>query len=248
MKRIISIAVIMVASACAIFAADMPKASALYTTGDFQGAVDEYEAILAAGQESATLYYNLGNSYFRLGQNTKAILCYERALRLDPTDDDIRHNLDFAKERTIDKIDAPETMFLERWWSNLRNTASADGWGIASIAIFALFIAALLGYIFLRSTALRKASFSVAVVAFVVAILTFVLAYQQNGIQSDNSQAIIFAQTVTIKSTPDASGTDLFILHEGTKVKINEYVGSWVEIVTEDGNKGWMDVNQLEVI
>lgn len=246
MRYILSI--IMLLSATLMFAGDMQKASELYTQGDFQGAVDEYESILTSGQESATLYYNLGNSYFRLGQNTKAILSYERALKIDPTDDDIRHNLEFAKERTVDKIDVPEVMFLERWWGGVRNLASSDTWAYASIGIFALFIAALLGYIFAKSLGLKKASFSVAVVALFFSVVSLTLAAQQNKIQTDNSHAIILAQTVTIKSTPDASGTDLFILHEGTKVQIIEYVGSWAEITTEDGSKGWIDVNQIEVI
>ena len=87
-----------------------------------------------------------------------------------------------------------------------------------------------------------------SVVALVFSAVTLVLAYQQNAIQADNSHAIIFAPTVTIKSTPDVSGTDLFILHEGTKVEILEYVGSWAEIMTEDGSKGWIDVNAIEII
>lgn len=248
MNKNIIILLILISAPIALFGASMEKAGELYAQGDFQGAVDEYETVLTSGWESATLYYNLGNSYFRLGQNAKAILSYERALKIDPTDDDIRHNLEFAKEKTVDKIDAPEVIFLERWWADIRNIASADTWSYASIGLFALFIAALLGYIFLHSIGVRKASFSIAVVAFFFSIITFSLAYQQNKIQSDNSHAIILAQTVTIKSTPDASGTDLFILHEGTKVKIFEYVGSWAEISTEDGSKGWIDVNQMEII
>ncbi len=231
-----------------LFGASMEKAAELYAQGEYELAINEYEDILASGSESATLYYNLGNSYFRAGQNTKAIINYERALKLDPTDADTRHNLEFAKERTVDKIDAPEVMFLDRWWADIRNIASDDTWAYASIGLFALFIAALLGYIFSRRVALRKTAFAVSVVSFVFALITYILAYQQNKIQEDNSYAIVFAPTVTIKSTPDTSGTDLFILHEGTKVRINEYVGSWVEISTEDGNKGWIDVNSIEII
>ncbi|MCQ2361098.1 MAG: tetratricopeptide repeat protein [Paludibacteraceae bacterium] len=248
MNKNIIILLILVSAPLTLFGASMESAAGLYAQGDFQGAVEEYETILSSGWESATLYYNLGNSYFRLGQNTKAILSYERALKIDPTDDDIRHNLVFAKERTVDKIDTPEAIFLERWWADIRNIASADTWSYASIGLFTLFIAALLGYIFMHSIGVRKASFSIAVVALFFCIITFSLAYQQNKIQSDNTHAIILAQTVTIKSTPDSSGTDLFILHEGTKVQINEYVGSWAEISTEDGSKGWIDVNQIEVI
>jgi len=245
--KIVSLLIFLLVAISA-FAADMQKAADYYSQGEYQNAIDEYESILASGKESATLYYNMGNSYFRLGQNSKAILNYERALKLDPTDDDIRHNLEFAKEKCVDKIDAPEVMFIERWWSDVRNLASADCWSYTSILLFVIFIIAMFGYIFSRRMSLKKASFSVAVISLFFSIITVVLASQQSTIQTDKSAAIIFAPTVTIKSTPDASGTDLFILHEGTKVVIKEYVGSWAEIVTEDGNKGWIDVNSIVVI
>lgn len=246
LKSIFSLALAVVALSC--HAGDMQKAAEYYSQGDYEQSVEEYESILASGMESSTLYYNLGNSYFRLGKMSKAIINYERALKVDPTNEDARHNLEFAKERTVDKIDEPEQMFITRWWGSVRNLASADVWSFSSIALFSLFVIGLLCYIFARRLSLRKCGFAVSVVALVFSAVTLVLAYQQNAIQADNSHAIIFAPTVTIKSTPDVSGTDLFILHEGTKVEILEYVGSWAEIMTEDGSKGWIDVNAIEII
>ncbi len=246
LRSVFSIVTAVVSLSC--YAGDMQKAAEYYSQGDYEQSVEEYESILASGQESATLYYNLGNSYFRLGKMSKAIINYERSLKVDPTNEDARHNLEFAKEKTVDKIDVPEEMFITRWWSNVRNLASADAWAYSSIALFSLFVIALLCYIFSTRLSLKKSGFALSLVALVFSAVTFVLAYQQNAIQTDNSHAIIFAPTVTIKSTPDVSGTDLFILHEGTKVEIREYVGSWAEIVTEDGSKGWIDVNAIEII
>ncbi len=246
LRSIFSLVLTVVAIGC--HAADMQKAAEYYNQGDYDQSVNEFEAVLASGMESSTLYYNLGNSYFRLGKISKAIINYERALKVDPTNEDARHNLEFAKEKTVDKIEVPEEMFLTRWWSGVRNLASADVWSYISIALFSLFVISLLGYVFATGLSLKKCGFAVSVIALAFSAFTFVLAYQQNAIQTDNTHAIIFAPTVTIKSTPDVSGTDLFILHEGTKVKINEYVGSWAEIVTEDGSQGWIDVNSLEII
>ncbi|MCQ2335834.1 MAG: tetratricopeptide repeat protein [Paludibacteraceae bacterium] len=232
----------------ALFGASMENAAALYTSGDYDGCVKEYNEILDGGMESATLYYNLGNAHFRLGQMAQAILNYERALKLDPANADIKHNLEFAKEKTIDKIDAPETIFLERWWNDIVNLATADVWAYWSVGLFALFIAALLCYIFSRTLWLRKSGFAIAVTSLFFTIITFVFAYQQNAVKENSSYAIIFAPTVTIKSTPDVSGTDLFILHEGTKVQVIEAAGSWVEIITEDGSKGWLNAEAIEII
>lgn len=239
---------IVAAVAVSCYAGDMQKAAEYYNQGDFEQSVEEYESLLSSGMESSTLYYNLGNSYFRLGKVSKAIINYERALKVDPANEDARHNLEFAKERTVDKIDVPEQMFITRWWDSVRNLASADVWSYISIALFALFVISLLCYIFSTKLALRKSGFAISVVALLFSAVTLVLAYQQNAVQTDHTHAIIFSPTVTIKSTPDVSGTDLFILHEGTKVRIHEYVGSWAEIETEDGSKGWIDVNAIEII
>ncbi len=231
-----------------LFGASMEKAAEYYTQGDYDACIKEYNDILDGGMESATLYYNLGNAHYRLGQTAQAILNYERALRLDPSNADIKHNLEFAKEKTIDKIDAPETIFLERWWNNIINLATADVWAYCSVGLFALFIAALLCYIFSKALWLRKSGFAVAVMSLIFTVFTFIFAYQQNSSKENTAYAIIFAPTVTLKSTPDVSGTDLFILHEGTKVQIIEAAGTWVEIMTEDGSKGWLDANTIEII
>lgn len=230
------------------FAGDMDKAAQYYSDADYDRCISEYESILASGMESSTLYYNLGNAYFRTGNMPKAILNYERSLKVDPTNQDARHNLEFAKEKIVDMIEVPQPMFISRWWSSVRNVASADVWSYISIALFSLLVISLLCYIFSKVLWFRKLGFAVAVVSLIFSAVTFTLAYQQNSIQTDNSHAIIFAPTVTIKSTPDVSGTDLFILHEGTKVKILQYVGSWAEIATEDGSIGWIDVNVVTII
>jgi hypothetical protein len=190
----------------------------------------------------------VANCYFRKGELAASILNYERALKLDPSHDDAKHNLEFAQTRTVDKIDSLGTVFLVDWWNAIANMTSADAWAWIAISLFVVMLVALSLYIFVRKMWVRKVGFSVAIVALFFTIISILCAYTRYEVETSKSEAIVFSQTVTIKSSPDSSGNDLFILHEGTKVKIKSTLGEWVEISTLDGNSGWMPASAIEVI
>ncbi|MEE0989690.1 MAG: tetratricopeptide repeat protein [Paludibacteraceae bacterium] len=227
---------------------NLDKADVAYTAGEFNNALEIYNSALEKGYESADLYYNVANCYFRKGELAASILNYERALKLDPSHDDAKHNLEFAQTRTVDKIDSLGTVFLVDWWNAIANITSADAWAWITISLFVVLLVALSLYIFVRKMWVRKVGFSVAIVALFFTIISILCAYTRYEVETSKSEAIVFSQTVTIKSSPDSSGNDLFILHEGTKVKIKSTLGEWVEISTLDGNSGWMPASAIEVI
>jgi tetratricopeptide (TPR) repeat protein len=227
---------------------NLDKADVAYTAGEFNNALEIYNSALEKGYESADLYYNVANCYFRKGELAASILNYERALKLDPSHDDAKHNLEFAQTRTVDKIDSLGTVFLVDWWNAIANMTSADAWAWIAISLFVVMLVALSLYIFVRKMWVRKVGFSVAIVALFFTIISILCAYTRYEVETSKSEAIVFSQTVTIKSSPDSSGNDLFILHEGTKVKIKSTLGEWVEISTLDGNSGWMPASAIEVI
>jgi tetratricopeptide (TPR) repeat protein len=227
---------------------NLDKADVAYTAGEFNNALEIYNSALEKGYESADLYYNVANCYFRKGELAASILNYERALKLDPSHDDAKHNLEFAQTRTVDKIDSLGTVFLVDWWNAIANMTSADAWAWIAISLFVVMLVALSLYIFVRKMWVRKVGFSVAIVALFFTIISILCAYTRYEVETSKSEAIVFSQTVTIKSSPDSSGNDLFILHEGTKVKIKSTLGEWVEISTLDGNSGWMPANAIEII
>lgn len=227
---------------------NLDKADVAYTAGEFNNALEIYQSALDKGYESADLYYNVANFYFRKGELAASILNYERALKLDPSHDDAKHNLEFAQTRTVDKIDTLGTVFLVDWWNAIANITSADAWAWIAISLFVVLLVALSLYIFVRKMWVRKVGFSVAIVALFFTIISILCAYTRYEVETSKSEAIVFSQTVTIKSSPDSSGNDLFILHEGTKVKIKSTLGEWVEISTLDGNSGWMPASAIEVI
>lgn len=225
------------------------QANQRYAEGHYQEASKLYEQILATAQESADVYFNLGNAYFKQSLTGPARLNYERALRLDPENEDIQHNLQFAKSMQLDKIDEVQEMFLSVWFDKLLNTFTSNGWAILFIGLFMCLLSLTLIYLFTNNYRLRKISFLSGVFVILLLFLSFVFGSRQRSKQIDNSHAIIFAPVVTVKSSPDTSGADLFIVHEGLKVKVIEKQGSWQRIMLGDGkSQGWIPMESLVVI
>lgn len=224
------------------------RAEEAYAAGEYDNALTIYTSVLEKGYESADLYYNIANCYFRKGELAPSILNYERALRLDPSHEDAEHNLEFAESKTVDRIDEIGSVFLVDWWNALCNLMSADSWAWLSVSLFIICLGSLSIYIFIRKLWIRKLGFSVFVITLFFTITSICSTSTRYNIESSTDYAIVFSQTVTIKSSPDNSGNDLFILHEGTKVNIKSRLGQWVEIITSDGSSGWMPADAIEVI
>ena len=218
--------------------ADADKA---YQENKYAEAIKMYENILATQGESAVVYYNLGNSYFKEKNMAKAVLNYERALLLNPGDADIRFNLDMARSKTVDQITPATEVFIVTWINSLTNMQSERGWAKIGIVSFICLLVGLALYIFSKRLFVRKIGFIGAVVLLVVTVCANLFARQQKNELMDRTGAIVMSPTVTVKSTPDKSGTELFVLHEGTKVFVEDNsMKGWKEIRLEDGNKGWI--------
>lgn len=226
--------------------ADADKA---YQENKYAEAIKMYENILATQGESAVVYYNLGNSYFKEKNMAKAVLNYERALLLNPGDADIRFNLDMARSKTVDQITPATEVFIVTWVNSLTNMQSERGWAKIGIVSFICLLVGLALYIFSKRLFVRKIGFIGAVVFLVVTVCANLFARQQKNELMDRTGAIVMSPTVTVKSTPDESGTELFVLHEGTKVFVEDNsMKGWKEIRLEDGNKGWIPTEAIEII
>jgi tetratricopeptide (TPR) repeat protein len=224
------------------------QAHAAYAEKDFQLAAQIYEAALSEQGASAAVYYNLGNTYYRLNKIAPAILNYERALLLEPGNRDIRFNLEIARLKTVDKIEPVGEFFLTEIYHALQNWRNTDQWSSIAVVCFLLLIAGLFLFFFSRKIIWKKLGFYAGLVLLVVCLFANVFAYNQKKKLTHRTTAIIFSATTTIKSAPDNSGTDLFILHEGTKVKITNQLSEWKEIETADGNVGWIKSKEIEII
>ena len=223
-------------------------ADSAYVQGNYQKAIELYSELLKEGQ-SADVYYNLGNAYYRSEEITQAILAYERALLLSPGDADIRFNLQLARTKTIDKMVPQSEFFAVTWYRSLVNQMSVDGWAYTSLALLVLTIVLVLLYLFASPVWLRKVGFFGGLLALLFFLLANLFAWQQKQTLNHRDGAIIIQSAVPVKSTPATSGTDLFILHEGTKVIVtDDTMQDRKEIRMPDGKVGWVETAQIEII
>ena len=230
------------------FSVTKAEADSSYVNENYQQAVEQYEALLKEGA-SADLYYNLGNAYYRMDNITQAILNYERALLLSPGDADIRFNLQLARSKTVDKIVPQSEFFVTTWYRSLVNLFSVDGWAYVSLISLAVAIILALLYLFATPLWLRKMGFFGGALMVVAFLLANLFAWNQKQIVSHRNGAIIIQSAVPVKSTPAQNGTDLFILHEGTKVVVtDDSMDGWREIRVPDGKQGWIETAQMEII
>ena len=224
------------------------EADSAYAQGRYQQAIRDYESLLKQGVSTA-LYYNLGNAYYRMDDMPRAVLNYERALLLSPGDPDVRFNLQMARSKTIDKITPESEMFFVTWYHVLVNFTSVDGWARIALCALAVAIVLALLYLFASPVWMRKLGFFGALFMLLLFVVANLFAYVQKESFVRRSGAIIMAPAVTVKSTPASQGTDLFILHEGTRVEITDgTMRQWKRIRLADGKEGWIETSQMEII
>lgn len=227
---------------------DYEKANKAYMAGFYENAIDLYEGILKTGQDAPNLYYNLGNAYFKTDQIPQAILNFERALKYDPSNEDFQFNLRVANAKIVDKIDVMPELFYMRWWAALQQWFPPNTWtGIALTAFTLIF---LVWALFLLSQHMfqRKALFAAGLILFVVVLLSGTIAFKTYKSAKKEKSAIVFTPTLPVKSSPDESSIDLFVIHEGLKVQLLDKIGDWCEIKISNGSKGWVQTNNLEPI
>jgi tetratricopeptide (TPR) repeat protein len=216
------------------------QANQSYSAAEYEMAISQYESVINSGFESSALYFNLGNAYFKVGNIPTAILFYEKARKLDPTDENIQFNLDLANSRIIDKMDPLPQFFLKAWLKSARNIFTSDQWARTSIVCFILLLLSALFFIISVSVLTRKISFWAGIIFLAFMSVSLIFSLSSYHEYSRKSTAIIFTPTVTVKSSPNENSVDLFVIHEGTKVYITDLVEGWSEVRLGNGNVGWV--------
>lgn len=249
MKRIIN-TILAILFTTAVFAqADLiQKANEHYAKEEFKQAIDGYNQILMAGIESPEVYYNLGNAYYKTKQYTLSILNYERAKLLAPDDEDIEFNLQVANQKVVDSIQELPGIFIVRWWNAIINSQTTDTWAFISIISFVVFLTMLGFYFFAKTSEVKRITFWSGCFLILFTIFSWSFAAKQKNRLVNHTYAIVMQPTVTVKSSPSEKGTNLFVVHEGLKVRITDKLGDWVEIRLADGNKGWLLTESVERI
>lgn len=223
------------------------EAGKAYSEGEFEQAIEEYLQVLEMG-ESAALHFNLGNAYFKSNQVARAILHYERALRIDPSDADVKYNLKLANDRIKDKIEGLPELNISRWWKDFTLSISVDGWAWLSIAFMVVAVLLLLLFFLTSLRSLRVFAFYIALFLLISSAFSYYQAGQAQQLTEADTEAIIMTPRVDVKGAPTQSGVNVFVIHEGTKVRVIREQDGWVNIRIASGNEGWILESDCEII
>ncbi|MGA2406246.1 MAG: SH3 domain-containing protein [Bacteroidales bacterium] len=219
-----------------------------FTAGSYKEALQVWTDIYNTGYRSANLDYNIGNAYFKQNNIPAAILFYERAYLLNPADENINYNLQIARTLIVDRFQEIPELFFVKWYNFVSLFLSTNSWAKISIGSFILFLLLLSLYIYSSRHRHKIIGFWLAIFFIILTLASLTFTLRNNSLVYNSHKAIISSPLVSGKSSPDTSGNDLFVLHEGTKVTVEDEVGGWFEIKLSDGNKGWVPANSLNII
>jgi tetratricopeptide (TPR) repeat protein len=219
-----------------------------YQQNEFDLAVKTYQQLIEKGIQTPEILYNLGNAHFKNGDLGYAILYYEKAKLLAPHDDDINQNLAIANARVLDIIDVIPDFFIKRWVYQLVNLLPSNTWAMIGLVTFAAMLALFMLYFFSGNIDIKRIGFYSAVGLLLVSMLTYWCSVKRKKYITGNNTAIVVEPSVSIKSSPDAEGNNVFVLHEGTKVMVADSIENWKEIRLTNGNKGWLESKAIQSI
>ena len=226
----------------------MQRANTAYQEQHYAEAVALYQQIADAGNEGSILYYNLGNAYYKTDDLSHALLWYERALRLDPRNEDIKHNIAFVNRQLVDRIEVLPELFITRWWNAISKSVTSNTWAMLSIIFCSLMFLSVVLLLVGRRSWLRSLGLASAIVFLMMTIFSIIFAHKEAVRYEKSPEAIIMQPVLNAKSTPNATGNDLFVIHEGLKVGVTDRLGDWYEIKLPNGEKGWVPAQGVEVI
>lgn len=222
------------------------QATNAYSEGDYQTSIEKYEQILNNGRTSVALYYNLANAHYKLDHVAPSIYYYEKALQLQPNDEEVKNNLAFAQKMTVDAIEQQTKTGVSKFVNNLIASLSFDAWAWAAVVFSMLFAVLILGYYFAVSSKRKRLFFIPAMGCLIFGIASMIFANDRYTTQQNNQFAIVFSQEASVKSEPNLRSGQVFLLHEGTKVRVKENFGDWLEIELADGKQGWIKKEKVK--
>ena len=224
------------------------KGNEQFAKEKYKDAIASYQKIINEGYQSAMVYFNLGNAFYKSGDIPSALLYYEKAHKLAPGDDDINFNIRLANSKTIDKIEEEPEFFIVSWWNALILSFSTHSLALISVLLFIAGFGVLIYYLFAQSVSLKRASFYGSISLLFLGLVTIFIASRQTHYFDSHHQGIIFGSTVKVKSEPTDTSKDLFVIHEGTKVEVTDTQNGWTKVGLVNGNTGWVRVADIKEI
>ena len=224
------------------------SANAMYKEGKYTEAIKAYESLVDGNQVSSELFYNLGNCYYKLNKVAPAIFNYERALKLNPNNEDAQNNLIFANRLTIDRIeDLPKSVF-QKLSSSYFEKLHYNTWGAFVILFAFLAVGLFLLFYFSFSPLKKRLFFTLSIISLLLLVTSYTIAYQQYKKEVNTKEAIVFAESVSVQTEPTNNASEAFVIHEGTKVKVLDAVDDWSKIKLADGKIGWLKNETIKLL
>ena len=224
------------------------QATDAYNEGDYEKAIALYEEILDNGEHSAALYFNMGNSYYKLNQIAPSIYYYEKALLLNPGDSEIKTNLAYAQNMTLDAIEVLPETGISRIYQRVTGRLSFDQWGYTAVILLLLFVLAYLAFYFLNYATYKRIALISSLSFLLISGISVLFAFLQYTQFKEEQPAIIFIEEASVKTEPNNRSEEAFVLHEGTKVNVLEQLNDYKKIQLVDGKVGWISSDELKLL
>ena len=224
------------------------QANDAYTKGQYKKAIEQYEAILAEENQSVELYFNLGNAYYKTQETGKAILNFERALVLNPSDEDAAYNVALINDQIPDQLDVVSDFFLKKWWLNFHTTFTSGTWSVLTLVGLWLGVGGLLLWLLGSTRSRKKLGFIAGISMLLLSTLLFFAANSQGNKEQNSRKAIVLVDKSEVRNGPDVESTALLPIHEGLKVELLDQIGDWWKVKLSNGEQGWLPMSDLEEI
>jgi len=224
------------------------SANNLYKNGQFIEAIELYKNIEAKELVSSELYYNLGNCYYKINKVGPSIYYYEKALKLNPLNEDVKNNLVFAKRLALDNIEELPKTVIQKFKINYLQKLSYNQWAIVVIIFSILGSLLFLLFYFAHGSNKKRFYFTTSMVSFMLLIAALGITYNQYNFTVNNKEAIVFAENTKVRNAPTLNSDEVFTLHEGTKIIVLDAVDEWKKIKIRDGKLGWITAGDIKLI
>lgn len=224
------------------------KGNELYKAGKYEQAINAYGSVLKSNQHSSELYFNLGNCYYKLNKVAPAIYSYEKALVLSPNDREVINNLKFAQKRTIDEVKVVPKVGFAKLLRDFTGIYHYNTWAWIAIGLSISFLLAFLVYYFSETTLAKRISFFVMFALIVFIVIAAAAAFFEKSHYDNEKPAIVFAEIAEVRSEPQSGSSVVFVLHEGTKVFVEEEVDNWEKVQLTDGTEGWIEKHAIKEV
>lgn len=224
------------------------EATKAYNEGKYNEAIENYNKILDNGEHSAALYYNLGNAYYKLNKIAPSIYYYEKSLLLDPSDNEVKNNLSFARNMTLDAIEQMPETGISKVFSKITGFLSFDQWAVTAIIFMLLFVFGYIAFYYLSYSSQKRVAFIGSMASLVISLIAVLIAYLEYTSYRSEQPAIVFENEVIVKSEPNNRSQETFRIHEGTKVFVLDTLSDWNKIKLADGKTGWLPSNNIKLL